>query len=494
MKKIVIVDDEGPIREWLEMCVEKAGSCYMMVGSYRNGEEALQSLQHTKPDIVLTDIVMPKMDGLEFLKKLRLRYSDIKIVILTSHHDFEFARTAIKNGADDYLLKTELDGDSILKVLEKLSESIDQEREQSLDKSSEIDCLSRGQYLRNAIKNPHQLLTKEEMYNHNIMLEDASFFVVSFRADLKVIENSILFTNEVLYNPFMFTDKTGDIILVANIKETINKDRVLRNIVSALRKIVLLKSNVGISRVYRDTSHLLKAIEEAVHMREFLFYDPEEQYDYSTQIPLNMAAKNRITEYKNDVLASHKTIGKSKSQVIIHKMMAYIRKMKICDTEFIIRTVVNMIEQLYYLDTTLDINIQRVKNDMLYSSNINILDKRVQDFIALLKSEKKYSKNIENAIRFIMDHYKSPISLVDVAKAVGFNEDYFSRLFKKETGINYTEYVNKMRMIDAKRYVKTTDLQVNEIANKIGIHNSAYFTQLFKKEFGVSPSVMRMNK
>ena len=117
--RIMVVDDEAPIREWVAMCVQQYDPA-AQVQTCRNGVEAIAALEASACDIVITDIVMPRMDGLTLLETLHERWPETAVVLLTGHGDFEYARHAIKNGVSDYILKTEIDRFQLGKILDRL--------------------------------------------------------------------------------------------------------------------------------------------------------------------------------------------------------------------------------------------------------------------------------------------------------------------------------------------------------------------------------------
>lgn len=118
--KMLIVDDEPLVARYIVQCIQEADPECIITGVASSGAKALQSIQETKPDMVFTDITMPKMDGLELLQEIKARYSNIKVVILTCHNDFDFAREAIRYRAEDYILKSEVSPVLIRQTFDKL--------------------------------------------------------------------------------------------------------------------------------------------------------------------------------------------------------------------------------------------------------------------------------------------------------------------------------------------------------------------------------------
>ena len=117
MIKVLVADDEVPIRQWLEFCINKMEG-YQVVGAAANGAEGYSIFRKTVPDIIITDIRMPVMDGMEMLKLIRSINPAVYVAVLTSHEDFGYARQAIKLGASEYILKTEITEESLQQALE----------------------------------------------------------------------------------------------------------------------------------------------------------------------------------------------------------------------------------------------------------------------------------------------------------------------------------------------------------------------------------------
>ena len=117
--RVMIVDDEKLICEWLEFCISANPAC-TLVGVAHNGREGLELYCREKPELVLTDIKMPVMDGLELLHAIRQQSSGTKVVLLTAFADFEMARNALREGADEYLLKTEMNSEVLQEMLSRM--------------------------------------------------------------------------------------------------------------------------------------------------------------------------------------------------------------------------------------------------------------------------------------------------------------------------------------------------------------------------------------
>ena len=127
MYKVLIVDDEVLVRVGLKSTIDWEGLGFSVVAEASNGEQAYEAYKLHRPDVVLTDIIMPKKDGLWLTKKIREMNSKVKILILTCHNDFAYAREALKSGADDYILKFEAEDEELIKIMTTIKESLDAE-------------------------------------------------------------------------------------------------------------------------------------------------------------------------------------------------------------------------------------------------------------------------------------------------------------------------------------------------------------------------------
>ena len=119
-QKILIVEDEPILRQGLEVLGDWGKNGLILIGSVQNGREALELMATELPDIIITDIMMPVMDGIELIKRVKIHYPEVEIIVLSNYSDFQYVRQAMKAGAADYLLKVQIDFDSLLDVVNKV--------------------------------------------------------------------------------------------------------------------------------------------------------------------------------------------------------------------------------------------------------------------------------------------------------------------------------------------------------------------------------------
>ena len=164
MVNVLVADDEVPIRQWLEFCINKMEG-YHVVGSASNGAEGYSIFRKTNPDVIITDIRMPVMDGLEMLKMIRNLNPAVYAAVLTSHEDFEYARQAIKLGASEYILKIEITEESLRQVLANGRQAARVEMADGRERQFE-DITNRNYYLRSLV------LSKQDIQVSDAMLRE----------------------------------------------------------------------------------------------------------------------------------------------------------------------------------------------------------------------------------------------------------------------------------------------------------------------------------
>lgn len=214
--KIIIVDDEYLERTLLKMGIEWEENGFEVIGEASSGEEAMELIEKQKPDIVFTDICMPFMDGLELCKKIREKYSEMNIVIITGHRDFEYAQKAISYGVNDFILKP-IDHDKILELADKLKEAIF-ERESFLDEFHNMkDLLGSISIVNN----------KEKIGKNNQLVERAKKLIEeslsSSELSMKDVANKLYINSSYLSR--IFKQDTGE-----NVVDYIMKLRIVKSI------------------------------------------------------------------------------------------------------------------------------------------------------------------------------------------------------------------------------------------------------------------------
>ncbi len=492
--RILIVEDEIKIRRGLAGLIAKATGDEI-VGEARNGREGLELILHTNPDLVITDVRMPEMDGLEMLQAMKERNLDVHCVILSGYSEFDYARKAISYGVDDYLLKP-LAPEDIIGLLEKIREK----RERELRRRSGNMQRILWNWICGSMGEGEQESDLAELH----MESGVQYWLLSGhgwdtlsgerREWLERIQESRVKQNCQDMHCCLF-EETRELVCIlpeaaiAPLRqelqwqfgrsggkwvwamEPIREPEQVGETMEMLRQLYLYGQEPGQIAVYADM--------EAFAGEEFLY--PEE-----------LEARLRSAVYRED----REQIGRYFSELkeymegrpfLPHQVREGYQKLMqrllgwLEDAE---KTAHTRTEPLRY--------VNRMQRAYTFGEMKGILDEILQELIGVSGHREDISNYaIKKAISYIRLHYAENISLEEIADRLDITPEYLSTLFNREVGMNFTVFLRDFRISHAKRLLKGTDLKVYEIAREVGYGDSKYFNRVFKEKVGVSPREFR---
>lgn len=483
MAQILIVDDEPLIRQWLMMCLEISGISRDHLHQASNGEEALQSIQENMYDLIFTDITMPKLDGIELIKSIRAYDPTVKIIILTCHDNFDFARTALKYNVYDYLLKDELTQESITKIISD-----------TLIIPDAYDLQNQKNYLQTfANYNTADTVPFSDLVQNNISLDET--FCFSFAIDCQ--DPSFFYhltKNNDIQNIIHFDNGNHLTIFLCNLTCDISKyEKVLKYIEHSLLRQYNLEKHIGASQLYESPIYLPRMISEAILSWEKRFFwgpdfniiSPREAYASASK-----TFKQEITSAKESIILLFSGQNISALCKMIEDLCNCFIQNQYYDSTLFKRTFIGILESI---DNKMDSHeeLSREINTVNKATYLSDLLTSFYNYLDNIPTKQNLTECIKNAQKYIILHYNEPLTLSELAKQAYLNEEYFSRLFKKETGKTFTEYLLEVRMQRAQNLLKNSELNISEIAELVGIPNPSYFSSQFKKYFGVTPKQIR---
>jgi YesN/AraC family two-component response regulator len=482
--RLLIVDDEAPITEYIADCIKQAGVQYEIVGSASRGKAALEMLASEKVDVVLADITMPKMNGLDMLSIIRQSWPDIQVVMLTCHNNFEYVRKAMQWGAEDYILKNEINLQSIKALLEGLV----QKRRKEMEKDNGGN-LALIQYMIKALADDRiDLLPKEDLKQNLMPRLELDCFALVFKYNKSVLDNLATKRRPWMIGQLVFSFDHNRIAVVSSVPDFMTEQEKTANI-GALRSELQRHcgTRVGVSRIHRGGAYLKRAILEAVtdHDRGFFQVSVQAEVDHEESLKELFILRNNAIAAINEcnMNAFRQNMDQIFQQVGSGGMVSVARLKRM------LLAIVRSVE-----DKELEPQIRMMERNIEDADYFNELEQLFHSFADSVESEKQqYSTNIGSAVAYIRQHFRDNITLQDAAGAVYLNSDYFSRRFKKEVGMNFSEYLLELRMEEALRLLQSTKLRVVEVSEQVGISNVSYFAQVFRKRFNMSPNELRKN-
>ncbi len=513
-RKVLIVDDEKLERVLIGKGYAWEDNGFEIIGEASNGFEALELLNIMTPDIIITDINMPYMDGLMLTEEIRKRNYQGRIIIVTGYREFDYARRAIKLGVNDFLLKP-VNINDLKEVVESLRDDLIREEKhhrefrslkekvsenEDILKQSFMQLLVEGRvtneeatyklssYKLDALTN-HCIcinikLHSKKATNHPI-IEYINELVCELNMEHKVVVFQHYLSNYIL---FLMDDNMEEAICIANaIKNAMNEELKI--------DVVIGISNIesefcGISKAFKQSEKALTA-SVIIGTNSIISYDEYGMIKKSNNQVMDINWKDFIFQIENCVL--------DRVYEYINEYTKNMREAGVTDSTYLRLMTMNMLSKASVVLTKQGMNLgQLIDDDLVYGevSKIEtikemnlVLKKLLKEILRYLDSMrgKKRNKLIDEALNYIDKHlFESSLSLKSVANQIFVNESYLSRIFKSEVGESFIEYVTKKRIEESIVLLNTTDLKAYEIADKIGICDPHYFSICFKKYTGVT--------
>lgn len=509
---VLVVDDEVHVRKTLIKMIESNDTGWEAIGEAGNGQEALELAEKLQPDLIITDIRMPKMDGLQLAEAMRESCRDTKVVILTGYKDFAYAQTALKFGVIDFLLKP-CPEEEVCAVLAKVRAAVREHKQQKRLEQQQAEETAVRAVINRLPANPAIVRQVEARYGegetgllsvdnffppgkayrkeelgllqfavHNIMqelidlhFESGSVFVVRFNAYLFVLgppRSAAGQASDRQHNFFVQLEQTIDKLL--GIEVQVRPLGKLRQLFAEPERMALGQSELNSSQ------QIVGADAEA--------------------LPEHAAYSVRIEQMENEFLA-YILIGNMKQvKQVIAELSGDLVKCSLNEARMEALVLAVALErvvrnQLSAVAEKLNIGVELAALHRL-RRNEDVVD-WLHDWTDKLMAEiSRWSDHInqnviQRAIRYIEQHYMERCSLQDVASHVFLNHKYFGHLFKRETGEGFVSYVTRIRLEKASLLLNHTDMTVIQIAKSCGYEDPNYFTTVFRKKNGATPNEYR---
>lgn len=531
---IILVDDEEEIREGIIKRIPWGKYGFCIVGSAENGKEALELAEKLQPDVVMTDIMMPFMDGLELGEALNKIVPSTKIIIFSGSDDLEYAHRAIKINVVEYVLKP-VNTTDMKETLTKLKLQLDQEYESKRN----LETL-RQHYLDSIPVIKEQILTSlvegrltREQFERNAGLVGINTDALGYTSVLVQIEknsnntNDNLFKNhddalipitvkqiidEVLkryceFTSFLYGDMIGLIIIFYE-KEKINLlMQGIEEICKEIKRIYHLIITTGIGLIYHDIMDIRYARKEAQSALDYRFVLGTGRAIYIGDVESDNSIVLQFQDLDERMIISAIKMGdleeieKQVDQVFtkfentvlaLTQYKIYFMEIKVSLLRLIQSYHLN-IEEIFG-ETDIEFNLLNITYSL--EDMKKWLLQKASKINELIKRERVHSSGllVERAKQYVTEYYMdSELTVERLSDYLNVSPSYFSTIFKKETGSTFVSYLTDERLQRAVELLNITDDKSYIIAEKVGYKEPNYFSYVFKKKFGVSPSKYRNN-
>ena len=506
MYKIVIADDKMQEREYLRQFIEENYRWDLTIlGVAHDGEEVLSLMTEKEPDLLLLDIQMPKIDGLEVAAQVSRSHPHVKVVLITAFAEFSYAKEAIRLGVSDYLLKPYTDVE-LKEVMDRVILSLDTGRKETVKEGKGPRSFSVEDFQEKSIVS--KILQKNvdsRFFEKHLM----SLFSHGIRYKCVVLFDEHLSTEEVETMDVVkgfFQKKNLTILADLEGKEKVLflfGDRTLdfNELESSIRRARKFFKDgfgeelyVGISGFHEDLGDLSLAYQDAV---SFIteFGPPRVKSSFEENRKYDLALTNSESSIKLHVLNKSEEDALEGLDFLLEEVLSrreevYRERRLIYLSYGLIRSVYDVLgkeeegrEKFLSFLAKKEVSEGNLKEK---TEEVKSLMRKLIDTLGGLSVYNNVTL-VKEAKSYIHGHFREKITLSDVAEAVGISYGHLSKCFKQVEGISFNTYLMEVRMEEAKRLMKEENLSISEIAYEVGIGDPNYFSKCFKKQTGLSP-------
>ncbi|MDF1616877.1 response regulator [Petrocella sp. FN5] len=514
-KSIIIIDDEMPSRESLKAFMAWDKTDYYILEEFDNGPEAIAFYRNNKVDIIITDIQMPIMDGLAFIKIIKSINKQQEIIVLSCHEKFSYAREVMRYGVNDYLIKDMLTKEDLLEALNK-------------SKRQHQDFIEEKGFTTSLDVSIDKLLEEDATYDCSPEVVACYHILLVVAFDAPVVSNDTMNCDvdsegiEKVRNALgvklgisgnrLAQKGSLEWVLLTEINQVSSQLKYIydsQNMATRVRKIIseimLCDFTIGISRGFKGVTDIVSRYEEASEACKYRVF----------------LGENKNIFY-NTVFTQMTNFNPNRLDKMIDRAQKYM-------DEGNLKAMLETVETIYLEDIKgfMQYNYIRYvnarivsllvdyigKNDLSYAwvfgknfiplnelEESNTIEEIIAWFSRVIERvvkkdqtevEMKYSLRVMQTIHLINKHYTEGIQLTDLSQRLGIHKVYLSRIFKEETGKNVTQYIQELKINDVKKMLIGANQSIQEIAETLNYSSSQQLSSVFKKETGMTPKAYK---
>lgn len=517
MLSVIIVEDEPNIANLISKLIDWPSMDMELVAMCQDGIQALDRIQALEPDIVITDIRMAGMDGIELIRETRGLNIPCDFIIISGYSQFDYAQSAIRFNVEDYLLKPINKGE-LTASLQRIADKRTSANEESNRNSQHIRTL-RDAFMKilTSTENPNQVVSVAENYGLNVQTGMAQCTILRIDSESgylppslpdAIIAKSRQHLDPVCHEMLPYIKDAHHIVLLSNYRQELDWNTVQQNLFDDLLALVQQSGHADLSLTCgvgmpTDTDRLTDALQTARFALHYRLQEGSNKlYIYNTLKFSPLIVRDILTpQILTDLDRYAETLTFTQLGPLLDKIFAHITVgispavlLSVCATltQRILDAVLAIAPTLNKVQ--LEDEVHTVIHDCANLSQMKLsLYAWCKETIETASDEKSKlgSRPIFEAKQYIDAHFAESISLEELADHVHLSPAYFSVIFKKEAGQNFSDYLALRRIQTAKQLLRTSDLSVAAVGEAVGYQDNRYFSRIFSKLVGVKPSQYR---
>lgn len=527
--KILVVDDEVLVRIGIKSCVAQEERMEI-VGEAGDGEKAMELVEQTHPDVILLDIKMPRMDGLAFMRQMNQKQLECKVIMLSSFDDFEYVKEAMKLGAVDYLHKPRMTSEDILQILRNIKQQIDEEKASVHEEQNAADDVKHDRHV------PKDVFLKQWVdgqirfdadfqsvcRENGVALHNKRFYCMVFsvrdykkvrkryaNSNQNLLQSSIgNIMNEVLAmedgTEYFIYDENLHVVITSS-NESVSERKIMEKvheishvILDAVHQFLDIDITVGISDICNAYDEIHDAFLQASKALEHKFYQQDKNVIYYRDIKINRGkeALNHVNVLTNQLKTCLTSRNGKEFNKVLEELIGYLQR-EACLSEQKVKKLLSgflfLIEESQQWLSEIEVINNCETLGELYEVYTDFIRQWTEDG----QCSAEYRGNnylIQKILQIVENEYHRDITLQYLSEQLNVSPNYISRLFKKETGKGLFEYINEVRIREAKKMLENETLKIYEVGYEVGFKSPVHFNIVFNKLTGMSPKQYRSNR
>lgn len=500
--KVLFADDEEIIRNGLKYIIDWEKCGFKICGEASNGKDTISQIIELQPDLVILDICMPGISGIEVITQIHEYFNQNnltvpQIIILSGYSDFEYAKQAVNLGAKAYLLKP-IDEDILQKKVEEAAKSIYEENKRKEERKV-AESLKTKEYILQLLNNGENVNKKslselpffenEEKTNYRVITFNCDYINKDMLESVeKTLENYFSFFNCV---NIQFANK---IILILKT----NNDIAVQNCLERAAKLSQERTYICAGTNYTGIQGIIESYKECEKLSEYLYFISTDSYiSKETVLPQNSNIDTNLLSKKIDeIIFAIETYNKTKMEEIEKDLYSYLYNQSQKESEskkMIIYCLMELRNNLITKYPEREINdgkaieiIPKILEMHTFEESFHYLTVVLSEYVENFNFNTTDSI-ILKVIAYINNNYSKDLKLETLGEMFSCNSAYLGKKFKKYTGVQFNTYVDNLRIEEAKEKLINSDLRIYQVSKLVGYLNTDYFFMKFKKNTGMTP-------
>ncbi len=504
MFKEILVGDEEIVLIGLQTLVNWQEYGFTIVGTAGNGYDALELVQKMKPDVIITDLVMPGMNGLELIENLKQNHFAGEIIVISNYNELNYVKKAMKLGAEDYFLKISCRKEDMISLLGRLKEKLEERKLPHPGESEAAQYRESGAYIQDYLLGQELRAPLESVGESSYQLV---YVCISkkpevTKTDCEKVKRMLkqIFRNERETACFSVDDTTVCLVWNSFDLNKVIENNIFLKLQKQLKLFLMCSCFILYQTNIPSLSNLKDAFERCKTVKQLSFYGERccrleglrlESVDAIITQP------DIVRKYKAFLEdANYEELNRQIWAVIQNFKDKNVMPAQTIDFAFSVLLVIQMYVYEQRHVEVLEGYYGKIKRCTNYEDLLTILDEMLNwlknDTLGSTANQKR--DLLDRIKGYVSDHIGERVSVSDIAEEFSFHPNYISTFFKEKTGMTIVQFINQEKIKRAKNLLRSNQYPVKDVARMVGFEDPFYFNRVFKKETGMSPGKFMKEK